>query len=838
MRNQIGLLLMIAFVLSSCGKQNKASHNPPEELAVSRTGIDPAPEAQAAPAISNSFSKTASVSAAPNASTDVAHVVIKKSALNKEFLLLTSRVLLLPAPQFNAQESLIVSFIKRENKIFMLNATRTQQVGQNRDDLPLAEFEIISENSEHFEIDFNGGMKQQFVGTKTVSLDDIQTPAGQWVAQIQLSYLDEVKFENESMFVRQKAQLRDENVVFPVEFRYLLKPYQPDPLYVPYVSNDDKKVGYFKNSTPTVQSGEEVTYANRWNPSKKIQFAISANTPVEMRESIRNGLLYWNRVLGAGKIEVIQLEDASIRAPQFNLNIVQWVDWDNLGTAYADMHTDPRTGEILSANIFIPSGKPPVKDSRVVLFNLGLKGFAPSATSDVKEPTEPDNVLFAQQTQKMALRYLFVTVAHECGHTLGFRHNFAGSLAANFDYKDRKSIVLNYVRNQSVPANFIISSSVMDYFQTEDKSLLAETILTQQTALPYDAMAANHLYRGQPLPATRPVYCTDEDTEEFADCQRFDSGRSVVSFASGRYREQINEIAHIIYNRYFPLNRSVDNPSSVREVSFNLNRMGQYFSKPFEMLTRTLKSPSLIAVRGPHMPVLSTQGGIIWEEEQNYLKAEFTRLGGLPKLLEPVAPSLSAAIEQEFQTLMNDASAASTTISAEDREFVLDQVKVLARQIRSKLTVNQIRALSGYDPADPQNQNVWGESGLTASMPTLLSAYFNIYVFSKAEATVAAELTFLDGTKNTVQLPDYNFPEAARLAAAEIFNGKGDSVSWAYAEKLKAIQAMETEIALLGDQAKIDMTKLPEIAANWLLTNRTILSKLKASVPLSQERNN
>lgn len=838
MRNQLGLLLIIMLVLSSCGKKDKASQNPPEAPPASRLGVDPVPEAQASPEIGHSFTQAAVATSTSGTTTaDVSHVVIKKSAMNKEFLLLTDITNLLPAPQFSSLDSLIVSFIKRDQKIYMLNATRTQQIGQNRDDLPLAEFLILSENSEQFEIDFNNGMNQLFTASKLVNVDDTGGGAGLVTAQFQLSYLDQVKFENETLFIIQKAQLRDGPVVSPVEVRYRLKPYQPDPHYVPFVSNDDTKVGFIKNSVPAIQqNGEEINYANRWNPAKKIQFAISANTPVEMRETIRNGLLYWNRVLGAGKVEVIQLEDLSIKAPYPDLNIVQWVDWDNLGTAYETFQTDPRTGEILSSNIFIPSGKPPVEGSRIALYNLGLKGFASARTA---ETPEPQVAIFNQLTKKMAMNNLFVTVAHESGHALGLEHNFAGSLTANYDFKDRKAILEASIRNRAVPNDLVVASTVMDYLAPEDKSLLAETIFKNQNALPYDLMAISHLYLNRPLPnAGRPAYCTNSDVGNFADCKMFDSAKSIVSYASGSYQNDIENLPLLLFRLYFPLNRLTTDPSSVREVNINTTRITDNISASFYQLAALLKSPDLIAVRAPHMPVIRTQNNAIWDEEQEYLKNEFTRLGGLQKLLEPIPTTLNTTIEQKFQTLLSEPSSQSAALSAADREFVLAQVKIAARQIRNKLILNQIKALSGSDPSDPNKLNIWTESDLTASLPALIESYFNFYTFDKVEAPLAVELTGLDGTKQTVQLPDYYYNEQVRLAAAELFNGKADSAGWAYAEKLRAIQAVERDIALLGDQSKIDMTKLSASATSWLLTNRTILSKLRGSLPLSQDRNN
>ena len=35
--------------------------------------------------------------------------------------------------------------------------------------------------------------------------------------------------------------------------------------------------------------------------------------------------------------------------------MIQWLNWDQAGYAYADAQMDPRTGQVLHAQIFLPS---------------------------------------------------------------------------------------------------------------------------------------------------------------------------------------------------------------------------------------------------------------------------------------------------------------------------------------------------------------------------------------------------------------------------------------------------------------------------------------------------
>ena len=87
-----------------------------------------------------------------------------------------------------------------------------------------------------------------------------------------------------------------------------------------------------------------------------IVFAISSNTPKEYRESVREGVLYWNKAFGREQIKVI-IAPEGVSAPHPDYNVIQWANWDQAGFAYADAQMDPRTGEILHAQVFRAGGQ-------------------------------------------------------------------------------------------------------------------------------------------------------------------------------------------------------------------------------------------------------------------------------------------------------------------------------------------------------------------------------------------------------------------------------------------------------------------------------------------------
>jgi uncharacterized protein DUF4953 len=135
-----------------------------------------------------------------------------------------------------------------------------------------------------------------------------------------------------------------------------------------------------------------------------------------------------------------------VTAPSPRYNVIQWIGGGRFGST-SHIQDDPLTREILHAHIFILSRS--VKHG------------------DLDE-------------QNNHLRYL---VAHEVGHALGLRHNFA---------KGQVSTVMNY---------FTFKQTV---------KIGHDVIRSGGKALDYDRKVMRHVYFGEPLDLDAlPNFCTD-----------------------------------------------------------------------------------------------------------------------------------------------------------------------------------------------------------------------------------------------------------------------------------------------------------------------------------------
>ncbi|MEE2742742.1 MAG: zinc-dependent metalloprotease, partial [Bdellovibrionota bacterium] len=266
-------------------------------------------------------------------------------------------------------------------------------------------------------------------------------------------------------------------------------------------------------------------------------------------EAIKEGVLYWNKALGKDLINVIMAPEG-VTAPHPDYNIIQWVNWDLAGFAYADAQMDPRSGQILHAQVFLTSSFAfgSIEDARRVLDSfkekkkkhLSLKGFQKEKMCSYhlnrKLKRDLERLLETAPTKKQLLKvsrdYVAELVAHEVGHTLGLRHNFAGSLGQNFSLKERKEIRKNYFKKGEVPSHLRTTTSVMDYQLFLEGSLTGHFVRKGEGALEYDKVAMQKLYLNKKLPEDSPLFCTDghRDAFRFHDCDIFDVGNNFVQF--------------------------------------------------------------------------------------------------------------------------------------------------------------------------------------------------------------------------------------------------------------------------------------------------------------------
>src|SRR2546427_905066 len=265
----------------------------------------------------------------------------------------------------------------------------------------------------------------------------------------------------------------------------------------------DDRVGYFvsamKNFSRDTAETFFVRYVNRWrlekkdssaavsDPVKPITYYVDRTIPLEWRPYVRDGILEWNRAFEeAGirnAIQVLDAPDDSLwSAEDARYSTGRSMANNAFTYAIGPSDVDPRTGEILNADILIAASwieafqgqyreyagpqamirevfaedsllraDPRGRFQRLCSYgaSLGRDGTllrATLAASGTIAARAPGPREFIGQ----ALKEL---VMHEVGHTLGLRHNFRGTAA----------IPMEKLFDRAYTATHGTSASVMDY---------------------------------------------------------------------------------------------------------------------------------------------------------------------------------------------------------------------------------------------------------------------------------------------------------------------------------------------------------------------------------------
>jgi hypothetical protein len=511
----------------------------------------------------------------------------------------------------------------------------------------------------------------------------------------------------------------------------------------------DARMGYFSTNVDDFSDDLARTprqrYVYRWRlekkdpaaalsqPVKPITYWLDNTIPLKYRDAITRGVLEWNKAFEKigfkdAILVKVQPDDADFDTLDVNVASIRWVT--NAQPTYGAIgpsHVDPRSGEILDADIAIESlssrslralrsqvltgasafdwpallqapdagaldgSSPAASDQRLAQSQrMGRQGEVCEAADlgaeqlaygldvlDTRGEVNPDS----PEAQQFVLDYLKDTTMHEVGHTLGLRHNFRSSRI----YTDKQ------LSDHDFTAANGLAGSVMEYVPINlPRRGEAGGTPFQTTLGPYDYWAIEYAYKpiaaadeaaelqriagrsGEPLLA----YGTDEDNFLGIDPEslQMDLGDDPVAFARKRI-----EIARDVIRRqetrvlkpdadYAVLRRSVSYAvrDAARAVGIAARQIGG---------VRTLRDhPG--SGRDPLMPVpAAVQREALDVLASGVLAADSLRLS--PALQRKLAPDFSERLE----ALSGGASQVATDYSLV--AIVVDLQRALLAQLMS-----------------------------------------------------------------------------------------------------------------------------------------------------------
>lgn len=871
------LLSCVLFLVAACGR---GSADPAASL----------PAVRAASHIGESFGT------ATDAKTGQPTVTLRKEALEREFLLQGSLIEQPIAATGTALRSRIVVFKRQGARLYLLEATQGHSVTS---DLPqkliLAEFCVTHETADEIEFDFNTGMSAVFrardwMGHDSKGRDYVPNFE---VAHLRLSYLEEVKIAPENrLVIRQIAQLRvpakplQPEQVLPVEVRYFLSPYRPSRTFQPFAEADFKNVGFFEVAPRLKEDGSQEIHSVKFDSSKPIVFAISANTPAAYHDAVRDGILYWKSILPSIQAATAP---AGVTAPDFDHNVIQWVNHDRKGTAYADAQMDPRTGEVLHGQAFITSAfafgatnrvrallkrwevqdKKPLVATRAVLEGFesqklcefdGGEVFQRSLASLLATKAGDDAILRAAQD------YIRSTVAHEVGHLLGLRHNFAASLQVkNYAFADRQRTFREYLVSDTVAPDLQTASSVMDYLPSEDSILEGAQMRKQKGKIaPHDRLSIEVLYLGKKISGKDlPPFCSDSDLGKYPDCRQHDSGQSLVEYSSWASRQALEKLPSSLIETFLSAKSPPpwDAPRPIESVSLNPSAIAASLVRPQQELVESLDAPKyslLVARQFPYVGPLNEE--LVKERQLQAIESEVSRMGGWNHVLRAVPSRSFEKLFDETERLLRDpyyqegigAGGQKYELTKEETGSILASTLELTMKLPDLVTLADIDLLKKL-PAK------WKVGGTPTGdeLAKLLSNRATEYLLHIKSSTIEAdvEITTVTNTSITdpsaglklplapsvtslakmrMRLPEFFYSQEVREKAVTLLASVStvDGIDWGFAERNELRSAMKKVLdracgcnfeGTSAEKLRIANAAGRKKVVRWFLENRKIL---------------
>ncbi|MSU35627.1 MAG: hypothetical protein EXS36_11045 [Pedosphaera sp.] len=827
------------------------------------------------------------------------HIEIPMAALGKEYLMAASVIPQATAATSTGLAGKIVRFELFHDGVDLYESTKGLVV---TDDLParrlLTTFPIVEQDERKVVIDFNRGMRRVFTEIWHNSGSGFDSSAKDRSLEVPQSRVFAADVRDPYLVIRQSVQTRDRasdaNVEAQYEVRYFFSAYVSSEKSGKEQSAAETRYARFFETAPQLEptTGRQSGRMARFNLNKPVVIHYSANTPKDYTEALRDGIVYWNRAFGRDVIQA-ELAPDGVTAPDSRYNLVQWVPWDNASYAYADVLIDPRTGDsrhgqAYMTSVFALSGKARVRAALRSMRDLVEKkgntklidAYSAFASLETANACRMDPTEFAQQyaqgleellasdtlTDQAVLRasqdYVREVVAHEVGHVLGLRHNFAGSLAATLTARELDDWFKDYLigKNLDRYTNQIASTSMMEYSPFKAAVFTGWKMRTSHEALPHDKAAIQWGYFDSKEPVEKKMlFGTDQDVARYGDVQHFDYGNEPIVAAYGQLATTLRTLPNSIVEQFIAAKSPRDPRDHVPLAQVNLNvkahssAVVKQFASIlgwFDSKARSLRVENEFDFVGDlnqearleaHWKGLTNQidklGGVdrvLFSYIPAELKLELKDLGSNGMVIDRIQGTnlqarLAKLLESAAYTNFVGLDEKKASFSPEEKALILRRGETFFAEFEKEV-LHQI--CSKLEDA-PRNLGLQASKGIAEADPV---ARLEQRIVDLARIVLSAkdESRRIKGKvdKSMVEVADFRYDHETRMAAAKALNDKtGSYRSWAVDAKGELNKSLKDDVdgALnVANFKEFKDSNLSRPLREWYLRQQEILALLPA----------
>jgi len=471
-----------------------------------------------------------------------------------------------------------------------------------------------------------------------------------------------------------------------------------------------------------------------------------------------------------------------------------------------------------------------------------------------KEDLTDEVVLRASQD------YVREVVSHEVGHVIGLRHNFGGSLAATVSPKELDEFLEAYITGKGLDKykDKEVTNSMMEYSVFKAGVFIGWKMRETENVQPHDKGAIRWgYYDDKSVVTNKMLFATDGDAGSYGDVTTFDYGNEPLLAAYSDISDSINNLPNSVIETFIRARAPQDSRDRIplEKVSLSYNGYASTLARNYTRLlvwfnsnTRSLKVENTFDYVGPlnekeryqaHWHSLTNQiaslGGLdqmafAWMPADLKLDTK-KKPEGVAPALKISATNLTARLEKLLET---PAYAEFVGLDEQKYSFTADEKKLIVDRGSKLFEKLEEAVLSRVCAVNEKAVRDLGlkANGELAEDDVVAQLDKRVIEISKAVLTAKDDKKRLKGTvvKSTVEVVEYKYEHATRLAAAKALGDKaGSYTGWSKEAKGELNKKLKGEVdaALnINNFKSFDESMLSRPLRQWYLEQKTILALL------------